>query len=118
MPKVTGTLKEQLRFTPPALKALCLSCPFVCVNEQGRALSGANCWEPWTNTAPTVLRIIIVSKKLKALVPAGTALARGWAHSTQWPPASGSWQLPHAHLSPWHGAPLKLVAPPPALGHE
>ena len=77
MPKVTGTLKEHLRFTPPALKALCLSCPFVYVNEQGRALSGANCWEPWTNTAPTVLRIIIVSKKLKAFGPGWDSAGEG-----------------------------------------
>ena len=57
-------------------------------------MRGQVLWGPWTNTAPTVLRII-VSKKLKAFGPGWERAGEGLGlQHTQWLPASAPGSSP------------------------
>ena len=69
-------------------------------------MPSANLWGPWTNTAPTVLRIF-VSKKLKAFGP-------GWAQEETLGAGKG-WQADGACVN--HGPYLWDVARISLLSH-
>lgn len=64
------------------------------------ALHSVNLWEPQTRLVPTVITIIIVSKKLKAFGPGWDSTGEGWASGTHngcWLEDPGSSPVPICH---------------------